>query len=251
MINELFSKTQRVILSWSIILIILVFAIGRLHSIKTADETSNYDSITVSGEGKVTIKPDVAVVRASVMTTNRDVKKAQDENTTRANAVVKFLADQKVADKDIKTVEYSISPNYSYDSSRQTLLGYNVTQSLEIKIRDFKNLSDIVDGMVSKGVNQTGGIQFKVDDQKEAEAEARASAIADAKSQARDLAKKLGVRLGKLTSFTENGGNVMYYNDTAMGLGAGESMAKAVPPSLPTGENEIKSNVSLTYRINN
>src|SRR3989344_4936308 len=241
MINELFSKTQRVILSWSIILIILIFAIGRLDSIKVSNETSNYDSITVSGEGKTTIKPDVAVVRASVMTTNRDVKKAQDENTTRANAVIKFLADQKVADKDIKTVEYSISPNYSYDSGRQTLLGYNVTQSLEIKIRDFKNLSGIVDGMVSKGVNQTGGIQFKVDDQKQAEA----------KSQARELANKLGVRLGKLTSFTENGGNVIYYNDTAMGMGAGESIAKALPPSLPTGENEIKSNVSLTYRINN
>src|SRR3989344_2907509 len=72
------------------------------------------DTITVQGDGQATMAPDVARVSFSVMNTASTVASAQAATTEQANAAIDFVKGQGVADKDVKTLSYDISPQYSY-----------------------------------------------------------------------------------------------------------------------------------------
>jgi uncharacterized protein YggE len=93
------------------------------------------------------------------------------------------------------------------------------------------------------------GLTFTIDDESALQREARKKAIDDAKTKAQQLAKDLGVSLSRIVSFSENNGSPMpmYYRADAMAMG-GAMEAKSAP-SVPTGQNKISSDVSITYEI--
>src|SRR3989344_5384534 len=94
------------------------------------------NTITVSGEGKVLAKPDIAVVNMGVIKEDVDLAKVQQNAAGIMGQLAKFLKENKIDDKDIKTTSYSISPRYNYREGEQKLRGYEVFQNLEVKIRD-------------------------------------------------------------------------------------------------------------------
>ena len=227
-------------------------------------DNSQINSIVVSGKGEVVVKPDIATVSFTVTDENIDVGVAQDSvNKTTAN-VLAYVKTQGVADADVKTTAYNISPRYEYVnaanqvldcniysncySGKRIIAGYDVTQSLDVKIRDLTKAGKIVSGLGEFGVKDMSGLFFSVDKQDEIMKQARDLAIADARADAERISKALGAKLGKIMTFSENSNYpypVMY-------------AAKAVAPSmagtvsdavLPTGENTITSNVSVTYEI--
>ena len=102
-------------------------------------------SITITGEGKVTGVPDVAKIQLGFSVEKKTVADAQKENTTKINAMIdKLKKDFKVDAKDIKTVNYYISPQYDWLSSgKQSLRGYLVSQDLSVKVRDMNKVSQI------------------------------------------------------------------------------------------------------------
>ena len=157
---------------------------------------------------------------------------------------------QDIDDKDIKTTGYNIYPQYKYPQygGQPTITGYQVNQSLEIKVRNLDSVSNILDGVVTAGANQVNGLTFEIDDPDTLKAEARAKAIADAKKKANELQSQVGISLGKIVNFSENTGGYpipIYYDAKLEGRGMGGGGG----PTVPTGENEIVVNVSLTYQI--
>lgn len=225
------------------------------HVINTAAGTN---TVSFSGEGKVQAKPDIATADFSIVTQDTTSKAAQDANSTKSEKLVKFLKDQGIDDKDIKTSGYSVYPQYSYrtcpvgslcPNGGQQITGYQATQTVTVKIRNLDKASAIVDGAVTAGVNQVNQLQFTIENPEKLKDEAREKAIADAKSRADVLEKQIGIRLGKIVNFTENTGGYpvpMYsMKDSAMGMGSGMGGG----PSLPSGENEITVNVQVTYQI--
>ena len=130
----------------------------------------------------------------------------------------------------------------------QTLRGYQVTQTLEVKVRDTNKAGELLSGVGSKGASQVSSLSFTTDNPDAIQAEARTKAIADAKSKADELAKELGVSIVRVVGFNENGNYPIYYAKTmSAGMGAADSAAPA--PELPVGQNKITSNVSVTYEI--
>ena len=221
------------------------------------------NTVSFSGEGKVSAKSDVATLEFSIVTEAVTSKAAQDDNSAKSKKVTDFLAKQSIADKDIKTTSYNIYPQYSYTrpviyqsgsgaslppdySGQPKITGYQVSQSFQVKVRNFDKLSGIVDGLVSVGVNNVNNLGFSVENPEKLKSEARAKAIADAKKKASELKDQVGIRLSKIVNFSENTGGypgpIMY---EAKGLGGGS----ADGPSLPSGENEITINVTITYQI--
>ena len=173
---------------------------------------------------------------------------------------MKTVRDQGVADRDISTQSYNISPHYEYQSAtcpagsycprgKSVLTGYDVSQSIQVKVRDLSKAGIILASIGSLGVRNVNGLDFSVDEPTKVQAEARDKAITDAKSKADVLARQLGVRIVRVVSFSENTGGYPRPMYSMMSKAVGAEDSAPVAPEIPTGEQKVTSNVSITYEI--
>ncbi|MDD2731450.1 MAG: SIMPL domain-containing protein [Candidatus Portnoybacteria bacterium] len=213
-------------------------------------QSSQYkNTISVAGEGKVVGKPDIGQVSLSVVSQAITVVTAQKTNTEKMDKVIKAMKDLGVAEEDLKTASYSIYPRYQYVSGRSDIIGYEITQTLEVKIRDLEKSGEILGQAAAAGANQVGSLFFTFDDPEKIKSEARQEAIEQAKQKADDLAASLGVTLGKVASFSESSSDgtnpvPMYSTKEAYGLGGGSAT-----PDIETGQNEVMVYVNIAYEI--
>jgi len=241
-------------------LILAIFLLASTNRVLNTATTTN--TVSFNGEGKVFAVPDIAAVSFSIVTEAKTSKEAQDQNSEKSKKVVEFLESQNIEDKDVKTTGYSIYPQYSYPRpiplgaesttypdyypSTPKITGYQVSQSFEVKVRDLEKISAVLDGLVTAGANNIQNLGFQVDNEDELKEEARAKAIENAKEKAAMLKKQLGIRLGKIVNYSEGGYYPVYFKAEALdsrgGVGGGG-------PSVPTGENEIVVNITITYQI--
>lgn len=208
------------------------------------------DTITISGEGRVTAIPDIATISIGVTTEKKEVADAQKENTEKINKIVRELKELEIDDKDIKTSSYNIYPKYDYSEGGGRLVGYVVDQQLTIKIRNLEIVGKILGKVAELGANQIGGLQFTIDDQETLKQEAREKALANARGKAEALAKISGVKLGKIVSFSESSDGYEPYPyyaraEAAYGFGGGESAA----PNIQTGSLDIMVYATVSYEI--
>jgi len=221
------------------------------------------NTISVSGEGEVFAVPDTATFSVSIQEGAKEVADAQDTATKKSNDIIAYLKGAGIDDKDIKTTEYNVYPQYDYvqgactsgycQPGKQVLRGFQVTQTLTVKVRDTAKAGDLLSAVGSRGASQVSSLSFTIDDEDSLKAEARGQAIEDARTKAEALAKQLGVSLVRVVGFYENEGG--YPTPYAYGLGGADTMAvraESAPkaaPELPVGENKITSTVSVTYEI--
>lgn len=236
-----------------IIILCVFFGIKSLNEL-TGANVAEKNVIHVTGEGKVLVIPDVAAFTFSVQSESKVVSEAQKAVADKADKAVTFLKTKiGIAEKDIQTTNYNIYPRYIYPPVKtatgedRTLAGYEVTESITVKLRDVSKSADLLGGIGAIGVNDISGPTFTIDKQADLVKEARDKAIADAKSNAQKLANALGVTLVRIVDYSESGnapGPIMY-GKAAYGMGGG---AEAAAP-LPVGQNEINSQVNITYQI--
>lgn len=229
---------------------------------KTTQNTA--PSFSVTGEGKETVIPDIAQFTFSVISQGgKDIGSTQKENTDKTNRIINFLKSNSVEAKDIKTQGYNIDPRYQnfncpvrfgvISSASQPcpppeIVGYTVTQTVEVKIRDFAKIGAILSGTVQNGANSVSQLFFSVDDPEKVQAKAREQAIAKAQAKAEIIAQAAGFKIGKLLSIDESGPIPFFQQKTAFGLG-GADTAPAVAPIIEPGTQEITVNVFLRYEI--
>jgi len=171
-------------------------------------------AITVVGEGKVTLVPDIAHVTIGVETVTNTVKAASDENNEIVNNVLATLKEQGIDEKDMQTSGFSIyAERFGTDGPLSNSdVRYHVTNNVNVTVRDLDKLGDILDAAIDAGANNINGIDFAVADPSASESDARTAALADAKAKATDLAKLSGITLGPVVSISEViGGNGGFY----------------------------------------
>lgn len=259
-------KRQMHLLSFLLLagLMISSFAFALFYIVSAWDMASNHVAprqFSVSGEGKVAVKPDVATITAGVVTRAAKIAEAQAENSKKSNALLAFLRTQGIPEKDMKTVGYNISPQYQYFTNPpcvsfpcppqrpSEIIGYEVRHTAEIKIRDFAKTDAILEGVVAQGANEVGSVSFGVDDPEKPRAEARAQAITDAEDKARVLARSLGVRLGRTIGFSEGSDPIRAYALIGKGEFGGDGVLASQAPEVAPGEQEIRSTVTITYEF--
>ena len=244
------TNAQKTILIWLGVVFLAILSVFFLVSINQKLNTAmTTNTVSFSGEGKVLAKPDVAVVDFSIVTEAVTSKAAQDVNSEKSNKVTDFLKKQKIDDKDIKTTSYNIYPQYEYPRGGiPRIRGYQVSQTIEVKVRNLDNVSSILDGVVTAGANQVSNLDFKIDNPEKLKAEARGKAIEDAKNKAKELKNQLDIKLGRIINFSEGvvGYPVPMYESVMLGKGGGVGGGG---PSVPSGENEITINITITYQI--
>lgn len=242
-------------------LFLLVMTISQLKQFRfIGSGVTASNTISVSGMGEVFAVPDRATFTVTVREEAETVAFAQDEATKKMNAIIDYLKEQGVEEKNIKTVNYSVNPKYDYSQgvctqfscppSKQTLIGFEVYQTLEIKVEDPKKAGELLSGVGDKGASEVSGLSFTIEDEDALKADARSQAIAEAQEKANALAKELGVTIVRVVGFYEDEGGYMPYaygRGGEMAMSVGDS--KAMAPELPAGENKIVSNVNVTYEI--
>ena len=241
-----------ILLMVSLFVLSLVYIQNKIKEGKyIGQDVESRNTISVTETGEIYSKPDLAVISFSVVTEKKTVSEVMEENTEKMNKVIGTVKDQGVEDKDLKTTYFNLYPRYdylkySYPQGQRVLLGYEIRQTLEVKIRDLAKIGFIIEGATGAGANEVSGFILTIDNQDELKKQARAKAIEEAEVKARELVSDLGVKLGDIVSFAESS-QVPYYRDVSFmseGLGGGS-------PDIKTGENKIAITVTITYEIGN
>lgn len=224
------------------------------------------NTISVSGEGEVYGSADIATISFTVRDEAKKVADAQTSVNTKVKATLDALDKLGVDKKDIKTQNYSSYPKYDYSETmvpcasysgscpRQNpvITGYEVSQYVEITVRNLEAVNDIVQALGTAGVSDMQGPNFAIDKEDELKAQARKEAIEKARAKAEVLADDLGVSLVRVVSFSEDGGYYPYARTMTASMGMGGAMEKdvSVPaPELPQGQEKVTSNVTISYEI--
>ena len=217
---------------------------------------------SVTSEGKTTVSPDIAKVSFSVVSRGQNPETLSETNNQKMQAVIENIKANGVEAKDIKTTGYNLSPKYEWQEQRivcityhcnqppgkQVLTGYEVTQSVEVKIRDLDDAGTILGGLSDNGATNVSGLNFLVENEDSVQREAREEAITKAKTKAEELAKDLDVSLVRIVSFNEGGNYPVYYGRAEMKLMSADAGA-SVAADIPVGENKYTSNVTIVYEI--
>jgi hypothetical protein len=206
--------------------------------------------IWVTGEGKVSVVPDVAILSLGVEAQAATVAEAQRQAAEAMDAVMKELDKRGVAKKDIKTQRFSIYPVRRRENNREILVGYRVTNIVTAKIRKVDDTGIIIDAVAKVGGDYTriNSISFTVDDPSAYYQEAREKAMTDAKAKAKQLADLADVKLGKPIYISEAGGYIPVPRDFLREAGAPPAPAPTTP--IIPGETEIRLTVQVVYSIN-
>lgn len=262
--QSLFEKTPMQLLV-ALLVLMGVLALGAYAQLtfKKANESSfGPATINVTGIGEVLAVPDIGNFTFSVQAEGENATEAQDASARDMNAIIAYLTEQGVEEKDIKTTNYNLNPQYRYEErvcpensfcppGERVLDGYMVSQSVSVKVRDTEQSGVLISGVGERGATNISSLYFTIDDEDAIKAEARSLAIADAKQKALTLAKDLGVRVVRIANYHESTGDY----PVAYGLGGAERMAvmdeaaEFAAPSVPTGENTTTVQVVLVLEV--
>ncbi|OGO77410.1 MAG: hypothetical protein A2Y23_08380 [Clostridiales bacterium GWB2_37_7] len=246
--------SKKIILA-SIITVVFTFGAiwGGASLINFADTTqasqAQQKTISVSSEGSVKVKPDMAYINVGVQTENKSSKVAQQENATKMNQIMQVLKELKIAEPDIKTSQYTIYPieTYSQPDQRSYITGYRVINTLEVTIKDISKVGAVIDSVSANDANTVSNIRFTVADADKYYLQALENATGKAKAKAEVLAKQFGIKIGTPSQINETSGGyyppIMYSTMDAV-----KARAEAAPTtSISAGELEISASVGLVY----
>lgn len=217
-----------------------------------AVQSAQPTGLWVTGEGKVTLTPTLAVLSLGVEARADTVSKARDAAAEAMGRIMESLKANGVAERDIQTRHFTIQPIYTFRErtlpggerqGEQILVGYQVTNMVTAKVRTLDHIGAVLDNAVAAGGDlvRVQGISFTVEDpeRKQATLQARDAAVKDALEKARQMAAAAGITLGRLVYLTESGAAVPIQEEV---LRAG---APALPAPTPISPGELTVTVTV------
>ena len=209
--------------------------------------------IRVTGEGRVSLAPDMAVLDLGVLREAATAREALDANNAAMAEVLAAMKEEGIAARDLQTSGFSIQPKYVYpqpkaggEQQAPAIVGYSVSNRLSVRIRDLARLGAVLDRSVTLGVNDGGNIAFSNDDPSAAITKAREAAMKDARSRAETLAQAIGARPGKILEISEN-----TFTPQPVSMARGKMMMQASADAVPVegGENTYSVTVQTVWEI--
>ena len=207
------------------------------------------EGISVTGVGRVSVEPDVAILNLGVEVQAATVSRASSAAAEAMDDVRASLARNGVEDKDIQTRFFNIFPQFDFESRTPEIIGYTVSNQLEVKVRDIDSVSDVFDDAIDAGGDaiRVNGVRFSIDEPEQFFAEARRLAVEDARDRGEQLADLAGVSLGDALSISESsdGGSAAPFAEF-------EGPVQAAAPggaSIAPGEGEIVLTVFVLYAV--
>ncbi len=206
----------------------------------------------LSGEGKASATPDLAIINSGVVSEGASAREALDANTSAMAKLIAAIKESGIEDKDIATSGFSVQPRYIYsqrnDGTQEPprISGYEVRNTVTVKVRDLTKLGAILDKAVTEGSNQVESLTFDIADKKALTDDARKAALADARSKAELYATAAGVKLGRLRELSEQTGGGYPPPRPMLRM---EAKAQSADVPIEPGEQELTVNVTATWEM--
>ena len=203
--------------------------------------------LDVSATGTVSRVPDLAIISAGVVTKSTTATGAIADNAARMDRVRAALKRAGIADKDIQTSSINLNPDYRYENNQAPVLtGYQASNNVSVKFRDIRNSGKILDALVAEGANQINGPSLTIDKPETAYDEARVKALAAGRSRAELYARSLGMRVVKLVSVSEGGGN---YPRPPMPMVMLAKAERSADTSIDPGSQDLEVTLSMSFDL--
>lgn len=207
-------------------------------------EIKQVPQISVNGQAKIKVVPDQATITATVETKGSNAKDVKRENDKQIDAVLKVIKKNNIATADYRTQRVALNPQYDYDKKKTN---YNATQTIEIIVRDLNQYDELMEGLVSEGVNRIDNVVFQSSSLAKHEAEARKLAMKDAQMKALDYVAVLGQKVGRAMTISDNSQTYSPQPVFARMKTMEMSDSSASRETLAAGEIEISANVSVSF----
>jgi len=202
--------------------------------------------LDISATGEATRVPDVAIITAGVVTRAASATASLQQNATRMERVRAALKRAGIADRDIQTSNISLNPEYRYVQDQPPqLTGYTASNQLSVRFRDIAKSGDILDALVAEGANSINGPNLTIDKPDEALDEARAKALGIGRARAELYAKALGMRVVRLLSVSESGGNYPVPPPMPMMMEARAQAGTKIDP----GEQKLSVSLGMVFEL--
>lgn len=208
-------------------------------------------SIRVTAEGKVTAKPDRVEIDIGVVTRAPKSQDAAAQNARQVDAVLAAVRQATGSTATLKTVSYTLTPEYQYHSAagssggEPTLIGYTAANTVQVTLDDLARIGGVIDAATRSGANQVQNIRFTLRDQDAVRAEALRQAAARARAEAEVLAAALGVRVERVLHAEENSPRVApLYQPMARAVASAP-----VPTPIEPGSLDVNAEVTLTVEV--
>ncbi|WP_267347327.1 SIMPL domain-containing protein [Sphingomonas sp. GM_Shp_2] len=203
--------------------------------------------LDVSAEGRTTRVPDLATIRAGVVSQGATAAAALSDNAQRMTRVLAALKRAGIAERDVQTATVQLQPQYRYgENVPPVITGYQATNSVAIRFRDVARSGTILDTLVAQGANQIEGPNLSIDKPDAALDEARQDAVARARARADLYAKASGLRVLRIVSIAE-GGSDAGGPERPMAFAVSMRAKADAPTEIAAGERDVT--VSLNVRF--
>lgn len=212
-----------------------------------ADETP---VVQVTGTATRQVAPDYALLSLGLSSRGASVNAAKSVNDQTMSSVISRLQQLGIAKNDIRTSAMSVNPEYNYNSTnaadRNKVIGYEVRNTVSVKIKDLSKVSAVIDGVTSAGANEVNGLSFQTDPNQQLSDQLTAEAIRNARHQAEVIASALGLTLGPVKSVSIGGSNdIMFTQDVSFRAKAALGSSTPVEP----GEQTATKTASIVYTL--
>lgn len=233
------------------------FLLAPVRMAGAAEDAFGPPRIEVSGTGKIAAAPDFATITLGVVKQGRAATEALAANDKAMNALTASLKEHGIAAKDIQTSEISVTPQYTRPRRNMNgeeeegftprIVGYQVSNTIYVKVREIPKMGTILDAVVEAGSNQIWGISFGLEKPEKLLDEARKRAMAEAKRKAILLAGEAGVVVGSALVITDSAEIVPGVQNQMMSA-YGLAAAPAATP-IAAGELEVSVTVQVKYKL--
>lgn len=228
----------------------LLVALAAISVNVLAQETSSKDmrpSIRVTGEATIKVSPDQAQIDIGVVTQAQNAQAAASQNAQKLDVTIAALRKALGSDAEIKTISYSVSPNYRYprEGGQPTITGYTASNIVQVKTNDLTKVGPIIDTATQTGANTIHSLRFTLKDEQAARAQALREAALKARAKAEALASALNLKIQRVLHVEEGGqaSAPVYYAKAEMAQSAG------VQTPIEAGTIDVQATITLTVEV--
>ncbi|CAH2212603.1 SIMPL domain-containing protein [Tepidibacter aestuarii] len=207
------------------------------------NKPNNDGTISVVGTASIQVPPDMATVTVGVITQDKDLQRAQAENTKQTNNVIKSLNNIGIEDEDIQTIDYSVNINYDYINGKQKFRNYEVRHILQVTVKDIDQVGEVYDVAIKNGANIQGGVTFGLSNEKYYYDKTLDLAVKDSVRKANNIASSLNTKVNNIPSSIKETsfGQAEVYPTTYT--------AKSSAPPIQSGLIEVSAQVNATFKM--
>ncbi len=213
--------------------------------------TPPLSSIRVTGDARINAKPDRVQIDIGVQTQAQLSQEAAAANARQLDAVLAAVRKAAGPAAELRTLSYSLSPNYQYHpgGGEPTITGYTALNVVEVQLDDLARIGDVIDAATHTGANRIQGIQFTLRDQDAVRAQALREAAQRARAEAEVLAGALNLKVLRVLSVEESSPRIMPLRSHLNVARAVSASAAEAPTPVESGTVEVNAEVGLTVEV--